>query len=195
MKGGCSSGSVTLRERQKYLLEHIRSSIINTERMQRIVTFVKAYYDRSIISGALPDGISISIQLLGFVQTRACRPCTNCEIFTMPFWFPASWALIRQRPNECPGSRKQGTCFLGTQSPPSFASGQLLVHHCSASRLSAIDGLTNHSFVTSCPLPCWQAAACSTPSISCASNSAAPGAPPLLLPFPAPLCVLAYIDE
>jgi hypothetical protein len=72
LKGGCSSGSVTLQERQKYLLEHIRSRIINTDRMPRIVTFVEAYYDTSIISGARPDGISISIPLLGFVQTRAC---------------------------------------------------------------------------------------------------------------------------
>jgi hypothetical protein len=37
--------------------------------MPRIVTFVEAYYDASMISGALPDGISISIPLLGFVQT------------------------------------------------------------------------------------------------------------------------------
>jgi hypothetical protein len=75
-----------------------------------------------------------------------------------------------------------------TRGRTSFARGRLLVRHCSASRLpiSALDGLTNHSFVTSCPLPCRQAAACSTPSISGASNSAAPGAPPPVLLFPAP---------
>jgi hypothetical protein len=83
--------SVPLQERQKYLLEHIRSRIINTDKMPRIVTFVEAYYNASIISGALADGISISIPLLGFVQTRAC---TNCEISTMQFWFPASWAPV-----------------------------------------------------------------------------------------------------
>ena len=59
--------------------------------MPRIVTFVEVYYNASIISGALADGISISIPLLGFVQTRAC---TNCEISTMQFWFPASWAPV-----------------------------------------------------------------------------------------------------
>jgi hypothetical protein len=72
-----------------------------------------------------------------------------------------------------------------TRGRNSFARGQLLVHRCSASRLliSAIDGLTNHSCVTSCPLPYRQAAACRTPSISGASNSAAPGAaPPQVLP-------------
>jgi hypothetical protein len=83
--------SVPLQERQKYLLEHIRSRIINTDKMPRIVTFVEVYYNASIISGALADGISISIPLLGFVQTRAC---TNCEISTMQFWFPASWAPV-----------------------------------------------------------------------------------------------------
>ncbi len=42
--------------------------------------------------------------------------------------------------------------------------------------ISAIKGQSSHSFATSCPLPCRQAAACSTPSINCTSNSAAPGA-------------------
>jgi hypothetical protein len=48
--------------------------------------------------------------------------------------------------------------------------------------ISAIKGHPNYSFVMSCPLPCRQAAACSTPSISGASNSAAPRvAPPVPL--------------
>jgi hypothetical protein len=59
--------------------------------MLHIVAFVEAYYDTSIKTGALPEGISISIPLLGFVQTRAH---TNCENSTMQFWFPASWAPV-----------------------------------------------------------------------------------------------------
>jgi hypothetical protein len=82
LKGGSASSSVTLQERQKYLLEHMRSRMSNPDRMPHIVTFVEAYCDTSIISSALPEGISISIPLLGFVQTRAH---TNCEIFTMQF--------------------------------------------------------------------------------------------------------------
>ena len=91
LNGGSASGSVTLQQRQKYLLEHIRSRVANTDRMQHIVAFVEAYYDTSILSDALPEGISVSIPLLGFVQTRAH---TNCEISTMQFWFPASWAPV-----------------------------------------------------------------------------------------------------
>ncbi len=87
LNGGSASGSATLQKRQKYLLEHIRSRMANTDRMQHIVTFIEAYYDTSIISSALPEDISISIPLLGFVQTRA-------QISTMQFWFPASWAPI-----------------------------------------------------------------------------------------------------
>ncbi len=63
----------------------------NTDTMPQIVTFVGAYYDTSIISDALPEDISISILLLGFVQTRAH---TNCAISTMHVWFPASWAPV-----------------------------------------------------------------------------------------------------
>ena len=76
---------------EKYLLEHIRSRIANPDRMPHIVTFVEAYYDTSMISSAIPEGISISIPLLGFAQTRAH---TSCEISTMQFWFPASWAPV-----------------------------------------------------------------------------------------------------
>jgi hypothetical protein len=86
-----------------------------------------------------------------------------------------------------------------TRPRPASRAPLQLVCHCRASHLPifAIDGLTNHSFVTSCPLPYRQAAACLTPSISGASNSAAPGVPPQVLSFPAPLCVFAcgYIDE
>ncbi len=94
LNGGHTSGtggSGTVQERQKYLLEHIRSRMTNTDRMPHNVTFVEAYYDMSIISGSLPEGISISIQLLGFVQTGAH---TRCEFFTMEMWFPASWAPV-----------------------------------------------------------------------------------------------------
>ena len=51
--------------------------------------------------------------------------------------------------------------------------------------ISAIKGQSNRSFVTSCSLPCRQAAACSTPSINGTSISAAPGADP---PVPPLLC-------
>jgi hypothetical protein len=91
LNGGSESGSVTLQERKKYLLEHIRSRMANTDRMPHIVTFVEAYYDTSILSCALLEGILISIPLLGFVQTRAH---TNCEISTMQLWFSASWASV-----------------------------------------------------------------------------------------------------
>ena len=86
-----AGGSMTYQERQKYLLEHIKFRMANTDRMQHIVTIVEAYYDVSIRSGVLPEGILISIPLLGFVQTRAQ---TNCEISTMQLWFPASWAPV-----------------------------------------------------------------------------------------------------
>ncbi len=58
LNGGSASGSATLQERQKYLLEHIRSRMANTDRMSHIVAFVEAYYDTSIISSALPEDIS-----------------------------------------------------------------------------------------------------------------------------------------
>ncbi len=60
LNGGLASGSVALQERQKSLLEHIRSRIINGDIMPRIVTFVEAYYYASIISGALSDCIITS---------------------------------------------------------------------------------------------------------------------------------------
>ncbi len=69
LNGGSASGSVTLQERQKYLLEHIRSRMANTDRMPHIVTFVEAYYDTSITSSALPKAISISIPLLGHLES------------------------------------------------------------------------------------------------------------------------------
>ena len=48
LNGGSASGSVTLQERQKYLLEHIRYRVENPDRMPHIVAFVEAYYDTSI---------------------------------------------------------------------------------------------------------------------------------------------------
>ena len=83
--------SVTFQEWQKYLLEHIRSRIANPDRMPHIVTFVEAYYDTSMISSAIPEGISISIPLLGCVQTGFH---TSCKISTMQLWFPACWAPV-----------------------------------------------------------------------------------------------------
>jgi hypothetical protein len=93
LNGERESGSMTLQvqERQKYLLEHIKFRMANTDRMPHIFTFVEAYYDVNIISGTLPEGILISIPLLGFVQTRAD---TNYEISTMQLRFLASWAPV-----------------------------------------------------------------------------------------------------
>jgi hypothetical protein len=89
--GERASGSVSIQERQKVLLEHLRARIANPNIMPHIVTFVEAYSDSSVISCALSEGISISIPLHGFVQTRAH---TNCEISTMQAWFPASWSPV-----------------------------------------------------------------------------------------------------
>ena len=88
---GVQAAAWPFRNGKKDLLEHIRYRMRNKDKMQRNVTFVEAYYDTSIISSSLPEGISISIPLLGFVQTRAH---TNCEISTMQFWFPASWTPV-----------------------------------------------------------------------------------------------------
>ncbi len=117
--------SVPLQERQKYLLEHIRSRIINTDIMPRIFTFVEAYYDAFIISGALSDGISISIPLLGFVQTRACtnsrrrvgrsnavrgasagyHDCGHCATVELVYFFPKKLFLIEIRTKDTAGRR------------------------------------------------------------------------------------------
>jgi hypothetical protein len=91
LTGGRESGSVTLQERKKILLEHVRSRMENTISKPDIVTFIEAFYDTSIISGAQPAGISISIPLLGYVQTRAH---TTCEISTMQYWISASWSPV-----------------------------------------------------------------------------------------------------
>lgn len=91
LNGERASGSVSIQERQKHLLQHLRSRIANPNIMPHIVTFVEAYFDSSAISCALSEGISISIPLHGFVQTRAH---TNCEISTMQAWFPASWSPV-----------------------------------------------------------------------------------------------------
>ena len=83
------SRCVTLQERHMFLLEHIKSRILSA--MPDIVTFVQAFYDSSIISGTLPEGMSTSIRLCGFVQTRAR---TNCRISTMQNWIYAAWTPI-----------------------------------------------------------------------------------------------------
>jgi hypothetical protein len=107
LNGGRASGSVTLQERQEYLLEHFQSCMANPDRMPNFVTFVEAHYDSSIISYALPEGISISIPLLGFVQTRAH---TNCEISTMQIWFPACWSPV-------PGGLSSNQVFQRREDP------------------------------------------------------------------------------
>jgi hypothetical protein len=82
---------VTLGDRQSFLREHIKSRLENT--MPPFFTFVTAFYDSSIISGALPEGFSISISLRGYVQTRAQ---TNCEITTVKKWIPSAlWTPVR----------------------------------------------------------------------------------------------------
>jgi hypothetical protein len=89
LNGGRASDSVTLQEKQKFLLEHVQSRILHT--MPGIVTF---FYDSSILSilsGPNIAGSSISIPLHGFVQTRAQ---TNCELTTMQYWIPASWTPV-----------------------------------------------------------------------------------------------------
>jgi hypothetical protein len=90
--GGRESDSVTLEEKRKFLLEHVRSRMRNTNSKPDIVTSIEVFYDTSIISGALPVGISISIKFLGFVQTRAH---TTCKIATMQYWIPASWSPVQ----------------------------------------------------------------------------------------------------
>ena len=56
LNGGGAAGCVTLRER---LRAHISSRVGIA--MPHIVTFVTAFYDASIFSGALPEGVSLSI--------------------------------------------------------------------------------------------------------------------------------------
>ncbi len=85
LNGGGASCCVTLRERQTLPHAHIRSRIENT--MPAIVTFVTAFYDSSIISGALTYGVSLSISLRGYVQTRTN---TNCKITTVQKWIPSA---------------------------------------------------------------------------------------------------------
>jgi hypothetical protein len=65
--------------------------VVDIITMPDIVTLVEAYYDSSIISGVLPEGISISIPLRGFVQTRTS---INCEVTTMLSWIPVNWASV-----------------------------------------------------------------------------------------------------
>ena len=84
-----ATGGVPLPDRQTLLRAHIRSRIENT--MPAFVTFVTAFYDASIISGVLPEGVSISLR--GYVQTRAH---TNCEITTVQKWIPSAvWNPVR----------------------------------------------------------------------------------------------------
>ena len=86
LNGGGAAGCVTLRER---LRAHISSRVGIA--MPHIVTFVTAFYDASIFS--LPEGVSLSISLRGYVQTRAQ---TNCEITTMQRWIPSAiWNPVR----------------------------------------------------------------------------------------------------
>jgi hypothetical protein len=90
LNGGRAGNSVILRERQIFLLEHIKSRILHT--MPGIVTFVDAFYDSSILCGSLLDNNSICIPLHAFVQTRAH---TCCEIKAMQYWIPgATWTPI-----------------------------------------------------------------------------------------------------
>ena len=87
--GGGATGCVTLRERQMFLRAHLTSRVAHT--MPPVVTFVTAFYDASIFS--LPEGVSLSISLRGYVQTRAQ---TNCEITTMQRWIPSAiWNPVR----------------------------------------------------------------------------------------------------
>jgi hypothetical protein len=85
LNGGSATGCVTLRDRLTFLRAHIRSRFENT--MPDFVTFVTAFYDTSIISGALPEGVLISISMRGYVQTRAN---TCCEITTVQKWIPSA---------------------------------------------------------------------------------------------------------
>ena len=91
LNGGVATGCVILRERQTLLNAHIRSRVVH--KMPSFVTFVTAFYDTSIISGALPAGVSLSISLRGYVQTRTN---TNCEITSVQKWIPdAIWNPVR----------------------------------------------------------------------------------------------------
>ena len=91
LNGGAAAGCVTLRERQAFLHAHIKSRIEHT--MPNYISFVTAFYDASIISGALPEGISLSISLCGYVQTRAM---TSYELITMQNWIPSAiWNPVR----------------------------------------------------------------------------------------------------
>ncbi len=85
-----------------------------------IVTLVEAFYDTSIISGSLPEGVSISIPLLAFVQCRKC-----CDITTLQYWIPASWTPFpgglsshqhckdNRRRSEDPNNGWTKVCILG----------------------------------------------------------------------------------
>ena len=68
-------------------------------------------------------------------------------------------------PPSSSSNRGSSLSLYAVRADPAPTRGQtprsrLLVRHCSASHLliSAIDGLMNHSFVTQCSLPYWQAA-------------------------------------
>ncbi len=75
LNGESATGCVTLWDRQTFLRAHIRSRNENT--MPDFVSFVTAFYDMSVNSVALPEGVSISISMRGYVQTRTN---TCCEI-------------------------------------------------------------------------------------------------------------------
>jgi hypothetical protein len=86
LNGGLAS--VTLQERQKYVLQHIRSRIKNTDIMPRIVTFVEAYFSTSIISGALPesrwyfDFHSVALSRQEPAQTVKFQPCNSGSLLS-----------------------------------------------------------------------------------------------------------------
>ena len=85
LNGGPAPDSATLRDRQAFLHAHLRSRVQHT--MPDSVTFVSTLYDTSILSEALPEGVTISISLRGYVQISA-RSC--CEISTMQTWIPSA---------------------------------------------------------------------------------------------------------
>ena len=91
LNGGGEAGCVTLRERQTFLRAHIKSRVEHT--MPNAISFVTAFYDASIISGVLPEGVSLSISLRAYVQTRAM---TSYELTTMQNWMPSAvWNPVR----------------------------------------------------------------------------------------------------
>ena len=75
-------------------------------------------------------------------------------------------------------SSSYAACFgsVPRRPPARFVPQRVAIPH-------RMDAQSTHSFVTSCSLPCRQAAACRTPSINGTSMSAAPGADPQVPPL------------